>query len=65
MQSFTKPAKLNGATLIEELEAAGIEVQANGIGIKCPSLDSDNTLWLDIAVSDKDAAEAIINNHKG
>ena len=55
---FNKPAKLNGATLTNELAAVGIvinEVVLNGSG----------KLVLDIADNDKIKAEQVIANHKG
>jgi hypothetical protein len=65
MQSFTKPANLDGATLIAELETAGIAVTANGLGVKCPIVDGHDSLWLDIVAADKPAAVLIVKNHKG
>ena len=65
MKSFTKPENLDGAVLIEELEAAGVTVAANKLGVKCPSIDGDNQLWLDIAAKDEAAASAVVANHQG
>lgn len=65
MESFTKPAKLNGETLITELEAAGIVVASNGLGIKCPLVDGHDSLWLDIAKADKPKAVLVVANHQG
>ena len=63
MESFTKPTNLDGATLITELEAAGITVKPNGLGIKCPVVDGQGALLLDIAKADKDKALAVVTNH--
>ena len=65
MESFTKPASLNGETLIAELEAAGVTVIANSMGIKCPSIDGNGELWLDIIKADKAKALAVVANHQG
>jgi hypothetical protein len=65
MKSFTKPAKLDGEKLIQELDAAGITVKANGLGVKCPAVDGDGFLWLDIAAKDEASASAVVANHQG
>lgn len=55
---FTQPAKLNGATLKDELAAVGIivdEVMVNGSG----------DLVLKIADKDKAKTEQVLANHKG
>jgi hypothetical protein len=65
MKSFTKPQNLNGAVLVDELEAAGIKVKANAINVKCPSLDGAALLWLDIEAKDESAAKVIVLSHAG
>ena len=65
MISFKKPDNLDGVLLINELEAAGIFVATNGIGIKCPSVDGNGVLWLDIDSADEVAAQAVLDNHQG
>ena len=65
MISFVKPTNLDGAVLIEELEANGIEVQANLVNVKCPIIDGSGVLWLDIKDTDDSAAQAVLDNHQG
>jgi hypothetical protein len=65
MESFTKPEVLDGGVLIAELEAAGVKVVPNSLGIKCPSVDVNNLMWLDIAAKDKSKAAAVIVAHAG
>ena len=65
MISFDKPAKLDGAKLISELEATGIKVKANKIGAVCPIIDGSGILWLNISSADKEAAQLVVDNHKG
>lgn len=65
MISFDTPKNLDGAVLIEELEANGIEVKANLVNVKCPIIDGSGILWLDIKESDKLAAQAVLDNHQG
>jgi len=56
---FTKPDKLNGAQLVDELKAAGIAVK------DFPTLNGNNVLLLDLAKKDEDQAKDIVANHKG
>ena len=65
MESFTVPANLDGGILVAELEAAGVTVIANPMGIKCPLIDGNGALWLDIIKADKAKAAAVVANHKG
>ena len=65
MKSFTKPTNLDGDKLIQELEAEKVTVKSNGLGIKCPFVDGDNLLWLDIAAKDEASASAVVANHQG
>ena len=61
MQTFTKPINLNGAELRQELNAAGIVI-TNERGAVV--LDGE-TLFLDIAEGDAEAAQAIVAAHNG
>ena len=61
MQTFTKPTNLNGAELREELNAAGIAITNKRSAVQ---LDGE-TLFLDIAEGDAEAAEAIVAAHNG
>lgn len=68
MISFTKPAKLNGLLLIEELLAAGIQVaksEASGNPAFPPVLDGDGVLWLAIDLKDKNKAQTVLDAHQG
>lgn len=65
MISFDKPQKLDGAILIAELESAGIAVESNRLGVKCPTIDGAGVLWLPISEADKDAAALVVAAHKG
>jgi hypothetical protein len=64
MIQFNRPENLNGEKLVNELEAAGVEVKANTVGIKCPVVEYD-FLYLDIKESDKLIAQEIISAHNG
>ena len=59
MIEFTKPDKLNGAQLVEELKSAGIAVK------DFPTLDGNNVLLLDLSKKDENQAKDIVSNHKG
>jgi aspartokinase len=59
MIKITRPVNLNGAELLDELAAAGINV--TGI----PMLDGNNELWIDIKESDAVKAEAVAKKHNG
>ena len=61
MYSFTKPQKLNGEQLKNELAASNIELNDK----TSPSIDSDGVMWLDILEKDITEAEKIVNNHIG
>jgi hypothetical protein len=62
MISFAKPTNLNGAELRQELQDNGIEIADSIWAIKD---SADGFLWLDIAESDAQAAEAVIAAHNG
>ena len=59
MLQFIKPLNLNGAELLEELNAAGVMVTAN------PMLDGNANLWLDIKPADEAKATPIVAAHNG
>jgi uncharacterized protein YciI len=59
MLQFTKPLNLNGAELLQELNAAGILITTN------PMLDGDGNLWLDVLEKDKNKAAEIVGKHNG
>lgn len=63
MKSFTKPQNLDGFKLVEELEAANVIVKPNGLNVKCPLVDGQGLLWLDIAAKDEALAKSIIEVH--
>ena len=63
--SFTKPANLNGATLVDELIAAGVSVAEENGKAKWVELDGDGILWIDIAEKDKAKAEIVLAAHNG
>jgi sugar lactone lactonase YvrE len=63
--SFTKPANLNGATLLEELVAAGVSVAEENGKPKWVEVDADGVLWADIAEKDKAKAETVVAAHNG
>lgn len=62
MISFTKPNNLNGAELRQELKDAGVVISESIWAIKD---SADGLLWLDIAESDAEAAEAVVAAHNG
>jgi hypothetical protein len=59
MIQFTKPKNLNGAELLDELNAAGIAIVA------MPYIDDNQNLWLEIKESDKSKAVKILDAHNG
>lgn len=63
--SFTKPINLNGATLIDELVAAGVSVAEENGKPKWVELDADGVLWIDIDQKDKAKAETVLAAHHG
>jgi hypothetical protein len=58
MIEFTMPAKLNGATLLQELKDSNVVV--NGI----PKVE-EGKLFLDIKKTDEAKAQAVLNAHSG
>jgi len=69
MVSFTKPNNLDGAKLIDELIAAGVNIIGQDafahLGKTPPQIDGDGNLLLDIADSDKAKAAEIVAAHNG
>jgi hypothetical protein len=63
--SFTKPSNLNGATLVDELIAAGVSIAEKNGKPQWVELDGDGLLWIDIAEKDKAKAESVIATHNG
>jgi hypothetical protein len=59
MIQFTKPTNLNGAELLEQLNAAGVKIAES------PTVDGAGDLWLDIKQTDKTKAEEIVASHNG
>lgn len=59
MIQFTKPTKLNGFQLFEELKSAGIAVK------DFPTVDGEGILWLDILAKDEAKAKTIVDAHIG
>lgn len=59
MIQFTKPKNLNGAELLDELNAAGVAIVA------MPYIDDNKDLWLEIKQSDKSKAAGIVEMHDG
>ena len=62
MISFNKPENLNGAELKQELNAGGVFISDDIWSVQD---DANGLIWLDIAKSDKDAAETIVAAHNG
>jgi hypothetical protein len=61
MITFKKPQNLNGKELVEELNAAGIEINTN----TSPFDDGQGNLLLDIASADEAKCKAIVVAHNG
>lgn len=59
MIKFTKPVNLNGAELIEQLQASGVAIA------QMPVVDGNNDLWLDIAKKDETKAQVVVDSHNG
>ena len=61
MITFTKPQNLNGKELLEQLDAAGIQINSD----TSPFDDGQGNLLLDIAAADEAKAKAIVAAHNG
>lgn len=59
MIKVTRPTDLNGAELMDELNAAGVKIT------EPPMLDGNGELWLDIAQADSTKAQTVAIAHKG
>lgn len=59
MIKYTKPQNLNGAELLEELNAAGVSIT------EPPFIDGNGDLFLDIADADAKKAEKVLAAHNG
>lgn len=55
---FNKPESLNGATLIKELAAVGVNVSQIIV-------DGNNNLDLDVNAKDKEKVENVLSSHDG
>lgn len=62
MIKFNKPANLNGAELLDELQAVGIILDRN---TELPLIDGNGDLWLSVKSSDKAKAETVVAAHNG
>ena len=65
MIKFTKPQNLDGAILIQELQAAGVTVAADISGIAAPFIDGNGDFFLDIQAKDQSKAATVVANHQG
>jgi len=65
MIEFDIPANLDGAILIEELNAAGVSVAVNPVYERPVPTIREGKLWLDIAPEDKDKAQLVVQSHLG
>jgi len=59
MIKFNIPKNLNGAELLDELNAGGVSIT------QFPLIDGNGDFWLDIKAADKTKAEAIVAAHNG
>ena len=59
MIQFNKPAKLNGADLLEELNAGGVKIT------QPPMIDGNGNFWLDINEKDIEKTKTIVDAHIG
>ena len=59
MIQFIKPTNLNGAELLDELNAAGVSIT------EPPFVDGNGNLYLEIADIHAKRAEAIVSAHDG
>lgn len=59
MIKFIKPTNLNGAELLDELNAAGVSIS------EPPFVDGNGDLYLEISDSDAKKAETVVLSHNG
>lgn len=62
MIEFTKPANLNGAELLNELAAIGVNLDPFE---QAPSIDGNGKLWLDISSDNKEKVQKVLDAHNG
>jgi hypothetical protein len=62
MIEFTKPTKLNGEELRQELSAAGVLISDNYLAVQD---DAEGHLLLDIAKKDESKAQSVVSAHNG
>jgi hypothetical protein len=62
MIEFDKPENLNGAELLAELMAVGINLNPS---TQTPVVDGNGKLWLDIQSKDKDKVQKVVSAHNG
>lgn len=63
MIKFDIPTNLDGARLVDELTAAGVNVAINqAYGRACPTIH-EGFMYLDIAEKDKLKAKAVVDAH--
>jgi hypothetical protein len=69
MITFDKPNNLDGAKLIDELLAAGVQIigtdEIAHLGKTPPSVDGNGNLLLNILEEDKEKARVVVANHNG
>jgi len=69
MIQFTKPNNLDGAKLIDELIAAGVDVigtdEVGHLGKTPPQIDGEGNLLLNITDTDKAKAAQVVAAHSG
>lgn len=61
MEKYTRPENLNGAELRQELQNAGVKINA---GMLAVILNGD-TLLLDIDAADREKAARVVESHNG
>jgi hypothetical protein len=69
MISFNKPNNLDGAKLIDELIAAGVQIigtdEIAHLGKTPPVIDGNGNLLLSIAAKDEAKAKLVVEAHNG
>jgi hypothetical protein len=59
MIQFTKPKNLNGAELLDQLNAAGVEIT------DAPLIDENQDFWLNVKKADESKSAEIVAIHDG
>jgi hypothetical protein len=62
MIKFNKPAKLNGAELLDELATVGIVLDKFK---QAPLIDANGDFWLDVKSADEAKAGTVVAAHNG